>query len=446
MNSAIVTLTRHRQILVALAFACAVFLIHATSRVIIVSDSQWSLYTAQSIIRQGDINLDEYRPRIRELGKFGVRRSAGHVYNFFPIGASLLALPFVAAYEFAPEFTAAILPGVEYPADSPSPNDVLSVRLPMERAIASFYVALAAFILVLISLRWLSLPGALVVGAVFAFASPAWSTASRGLWQHGPSMFALTATLWCLLKATETKIDSCKFSQQSLFLIAAGFTLGASYIIRPTNSLSIVGLGIYTLWRFRLRSYAVPIGIALAIVPFIALNLELYDRMLPPYFRGARLGTSLPTLTSLLRTVLSPNRGLLIFCPWVVLAIWGFVLGTKTQNRALYIAFTGIVTLHWIVISTFPIWWGGHSYGPRLFSDMLPYLALGLVPVVQIAACNSYSGWIVKTLLAITIAIAFAINYRGATSYAVHGWNVAPHNVDESQDRIWDWQDMQVLR
>jgi hypothetical protein len=44
--------------------------------------------------------------------------------------------------------------------------------------------------------RW-----AFAVAMVFAFGTAAWSTASRGLWQHGPSMLCLAVAAYLAMRS-----------------------------------------------------------------------------------------------------------------------------------------------------------------------------------------------------------------------------------------------------
>lgn len=99
-----------------------------------------------------------------------------------------------------------------------------------------------------------------------------------------------------------------------------------------------------------------------------------------------------------------------------------------------------------LAISAFPHWWAGHSYGPRFFADMVPFLVYFLIPVVGFLACAAKPKW---TLMAIFLALAvvsFWINFRGATSFTVYQWDTIPANVDTNPSRIWDWHDLQFLR
>jgi len=107
----------------------------------------------------------------------------------------------------------------------------------------------------------------------------------------------------------------------------------------------------------------------------------------------------------------------------------------------------GIVLLHWIAISSFPHWWGGHSFGYRLFSDMVPYLTYFLIPIIsKIPALPRMHRALFASGFACLIAISFFINYRGANTQVVYAWNRSPVDVDLEPSRIWDWRDLQFLR
>ena len=48
-----------------------------------------------------------------------------------------------------------------------------------------------------------------------------------------------------------------------------------------------------------------------------------------------------------------------------------------------------IIGLHWIVVSLWWNWWAGVSFGPRIWSDMLPYVIYFIIP--SLVACVSYA-------------------------------------------------------
>jgi hypothetical protein len=88
-------------------------------------------------------------------------------------------------------------------------------------------------------------------------------------------------------------------------------------------------------------------------------------------------------------------------------------------------------------------WWdGGHCYGPRLLSDVLP------------AICFFFA-WLPDDLFrrkgraaafAVLAAFSVGVHYVGAFDYPGGDWNGGPVNVIEDRSRVWDWRDPQILR
>ena len=61
-----------------------------------LSDSVWSIHTAMSIVKQCNIDLDEYSEIALETGlEYTLETVGGHTYTTYPIGASIVAVPFV---------------------------------------------------------------------------------------------------------------------------------------------------------------------------------------------------------------------------------------------------------------------------------------------------------------------------------------------------------------
>ena len=69
----------------------------------------------------------------------------------------------------------------------------------------------------------------------FALATPAWSTASRAMWQHGPSMLCIAVGLLCALRAQS--------GQRGWMGMGAAFA--ASYAMRPTDSIVIIVIAVW---------------------------------------------------------------------------------------------------------------------------------------------------------------------------------------------------------
>jgi hypothetical protein len=309
----------------------------------------------------------------------------------------------------------------------------------LEIFFSSIFVALAAVFMYLISRR-LGLNGlpALFVVFIFAFCTSAWSTGSRALWQHGPSMLMLAIALYLTIRAHDSP---------SLIQFIS-LPLAFSFVIRPTNSIAIIVFSAFVLIQYRVYfvrfvSWSLVIG-----APFLLFNLSVYHSLLSPYYLPGRIGSNPDFWVALAGNMISPGRGLFIFTPVLIFSLVGIILKARRASlTSLDIALCCIIFLHWITISSFPHWWGGYSFGPRLFSDMTPLLIYFLIPVVALLLSGG-QGIKMKAFVALFVlaaGVSFAIHMRGATSNATMFWNRVPLSVDEHPERLWQWNDLQFL-
>jgi hypothetical protein len=228
----------------------------------------------------------------------------------------------------------------------------------------------------------------------------------------------------------------------------AGQPLAYAYVIRPTNSISAVCLSVYVLVRHGKR-IAGFLGLAAAVaVPFLVLNLTTYRTLLPPYYLPSRLGTNKAFWEAMAANLISPARGLFVYSPVFLAAIAGVLL--KVRDKALGkldTALIAVLLLHWVAISSFQRWWGGHSFGPRFFCDMVPYLTyLTGAAIVRLSRHAGRTRIAYAICLAVLVEVSVFMHGQGALSRATLAWNVEPINVDRRPARVWDWQDAQFMR
>lgn len=400
-------------------------------------DSQLVIPTAISILREGNVNLDEYAPTFERF-HHGVDELRGHIYNSFPLGPALVAVPFMAVADAGMRIAAVFKPHAKVVARwrkhfDGTGNIQLDFWDTAELIIASICTALSGALVFMTARLALPLQRAWTVALVFGFGTSALSTASRGLWQHGPSMACLAATVYLLARART----------DSRWAAWAGTTVALSYVMRPTNSLSVLGWTAFVAIAHR-RELVKFLGTGAAIlVPWMMLNEALFGAALPPYYQAGRLSFE-HAPEALAGNLLSPARGLFIFTPVALLVIVTTVHRLVSRRLSLLEGVAAlIVVVHWLVISSFPHWWAGHSYGPRFFTDMMPYVAFLMVPVVTDLGRSAPMR---TAAFAILAAAGIAIHLRGATTWRVYAWNDKPINVDDAPTRIWDWTDLQMLR
>lgn len=86
-----------------------------------------------------------------------------------------------------------------------------------------------------------------------------------------------------------------------------------------------------------------------------------------------------------------------------------------------------------LLFSKYAVWWGGHCFGPRYWTDVMPLLAVVLAFGLDSAAERS-RGLVV--LFLITIVWSVGVQAIGAFFYP-SSWNLEPENVDTHHERLW---------
>lgn len=433
-------------LVIGLAVFLVTFLVYVTSPVITSHDSRWSVHTSLSIIKEGNTDLNEYEDLVRAINYNSVEYVGEDIYSLFPIGTSALAVPFVAVADALFEPLMAAFPNLERWLVNRMAKagvfiddlELINLHHAVELIIASFFCAVAALFIFLVANARLGLSQALLVVFVFAFCTSMWSTSSRSLWQHGPSALMLSIVLYLML-LEEKAAGVIKY---------AAIPLALAFIIRPTNAIPIVFITLFIALNHRRQ--LVPfllIALPLAAV-FFAYNLHVYGSWLQPYYTPGRAFSPESFAQALAGNLISPARGLLVYSPVLIfgaLWIWNNRNSLSPNRPEVYLL--AIVLSHWLLISSFPHWWAGHSYGPRFFADMLPFFIFFFVLFLQdLRNRPGMKVTLVRALLIPLLAVSFFIHAKGAYHWPVHKWNITPTNIDHHPERLWDWQDVQFLR
>jgi hypothetical protein len=172
-----------------------------------------------------------------------------------------------------------------------------------------------------------------------------------------------------------------------------------------------------------------------------------YATWLPDYYIGMRLAASDRFGTALIAHLVSPSRGLLIYAPVVIPALAVVLVSPRRVLHAPLAALALVwVCLHLAVVSRFPYWWGGYSYGCRLLVDVLPGVFV-LVCAAAAVVHESSRQWRLLGLLALIATGAAGIwinSVQGLFNSATAAWNVSP-NIDNFPGYAFDWQLPQFL-
>lgn len=445
--------------------AAAIFLVvcavHSTSPVSIQGDSRWTVPQALSLIHHRSFNLDDYASRFPSQNFYLIECVSmdhrwtspvqqttcpgGHFYYHYPPAVSVVAAPLVAAIQAAVQILHPVAEQFVARRTGVTPalfnnEDLVTGSPVVEILIGSFFVAATTAVLFLALLQFVSLREAAVLAFMFAFCSSAWSTASRALFEHGPSMLLNSVCIFLMCR-----------SSKRIWLIGPLAVL--AFFVRPTNLIPLCVFAIYLLFHVPRQAVRAFIAALPVVALFVTASYEIYGAILPPYFTGAHsrhplLGLHPRLLEALAGNWISPGRGLLVYSPFFVMlffpAAWCKDLGPVFRRMRPYLI--AIVLGSWITVSLHDVWWGGFGYGPRYMCDLLPFLLVLMVPVIRSIFEHRPGIGFHRAILAATLAIAFFIHARGAYSIAVHNWNSTPVNVNIAPQRIWDWSDPPFLR
>jgi hypothetical protein len=395
-------------------------------------DTHVTEFVALSLAAEGNANLDEY-PALVETGLargYLTRTTGGHVLSNYPIVPALVA---------APAYWIAVRSGWLDPAN-PVPARVEAIG----KLVASGLTALACAVLFVIVERRVGRP-ALAATLVTALGTPLWSSASQALWSHGPAALAL-AVGFLLTEDSGRDRPSGRGPGVSF---AAGLGFGLAAACRPLLIFFLLGAVFDAIRRKDRRVVWLAAGAVLtlgAVAAYYALSFgtllggqsALESAVVHQQTHLVDGTFTVVPLAGLAGILISPSRGVLIFCPIV---IWAAVGAWRARHdaRAL-VRLTLPIAAFILAWSQYAVWWGGHSYGPRYLSDIAIPLGVllghGLLPLQR--------GW--GGLRSALAGWSIAVQLAGAVCYPGGAWNSVPADVDRAHERLWDWRDSQIVR
>ncbi len=402
----------------AMALGIALFVVYRLAEPAVtdnLGDNYWYVPASLSLIQDGDLDLSEYVPYGLRSGDYRIYESGRRRHNFFPAGTSVAVVPLALlakVFQSRPE----------HPLDFAARLTVLA---------AAAFAATAAALLYLLLCEMAGPGKALPLTVVFALATPQFTTHAGSLWSHNA---LLPFLLWALiaLRSRRAWTAAVPLAMGVLirpeFVVAAGVSFLYVLVFRPGQ-------------RGRFAIAAVAAGGVLAVV-----SLALHEWSLPPYYLPVDRLSLKQFPQALAAHLVSPNRGLFVFAPLFLGSVWGLWRGLRGGDAPYYGLLGAMAVSHWITLSLFVHWWGGHSYGPRLFSPMLPVLTVLLVPALEgIEGMRGKSRLACLLLAAALLGWSFFVQIRGVVDEGPQRWNSTP-DVDLHPERIWDWRDMQILR
>jgi hypothetical protein len=446
----------------ALIFSLS-FLVFWFSPVHQVTDSRYSILLSESLLKHRSFALDGFNlPRLEpntstrdyyvmngDIWQLELARD--HIYYYFPPGSSILSVPFVAVANAL---------GISAANSDGTYNPVSETRI--QTSLAAILMALLAALFYFTSRLLLPTVWSVVIALAGAFGTQLWSTASRGLWSHTWAAFLAGLIVYVLL-AGET-------GRRKINPIVLASLLAWLYFVRPSGSVVVGAVTIYLLLFHRrlMARYAVTGAIWLGA--FVTYSWVNFEKPLPSYYQASRLRFELLPL-ALAGNIVSPSRGLFIYVPALMFAIYLVVRYRKylPLTRVVWLSLS-ICASHILAVSAFANlwgdWWAGASFGPRYTTELVPWFVLLAVLGLRgrIVARESsetepqavtlhgrqgnslnYSGkWGEILAGALFLGMGIFINARGATSLDTWKWS-QPSTDRQMRALLWDWRHPQFL-
>jgi hypothetical protein len=445
---------RAAKILLDICLAYALFWgAHAVYRgsdgVVQLCDSAYSLVVAQKWLDEKTLDLSSCLPSDPTLRKdmpgflpdggmpYHWTKRGNAIYYGYPLGSTILSLPFVERYHSR---------GLTLFHPDGRPNAVAEEEL--QQRIAARVSALIVVLFYILARFFCSPIVSLLIAAGFAFGSPVWSTLSRSLWSHTWMVFWLTVGI--VLLAARRRVTEPSWRTDLLFGIGLGTALFWTVFVRAQGVFSAFAIGIYLLLHHRRLLLTTFIAGALWSAALVAASLSYFGTPMPPSVYSPDSIDGQDILNRFAWLMISPTRGLLVYCPYIG------VVGLMLLGYRKYLSDAGLllpaglaVLAHTALFSCYNGWHGGSSYGPRYFCDVLPWYALATaiaVRAMQNAPAPTISWRKLAAISALVICFSWGmfVHYRGANSTGAWFWNHRAVAVGEAA-AVKEWQHPQFL-
>ena len=408
-------------LLVLLGPLSALLLTYRAPVVYTRSDPHLSLFAAQALVQEGTLRLDDYRQWIDgELDDYAVRQHNGHLYYYFPPGPSLFSAPAVwLANQTGKDMT------------------VTAHNQALQKVLASLSTGLVFFLVYRLGRTRLESGPALLIAVVTVCGSALISTLGTALWNINFAVLFTLLSLWLLMTASGPWVGPL-----------LGLLLFGAFLSRPT-SLTFIGPALLLLlWRRRRTFASTVVVLGVLLFGFALLSWLTYGQPLPPYYATSRLDRSYEVGRTLYGHLLSPSRGLLVFSPFIIVVLLGMLRHVRALSRQpLFWLALSWLCLHLGLVSHIGHWWGGHTFGPRLLTDLLPAVVVLTILLWEQGGLGGRSTdgrLALGAYLLLGLAAVLINSGQGLYNPSTQLWNDYP-NVDVFPEYLYDWRYPQFL-
>lgn len=396
-----------------------------------------AVFLPLTILKEKTLYLDTYYSQMLEkyphpddkdyqkgLLPFYLRETNGHYLSAFPIITPLLGLPiyfFMLALNLPIDWKNLAL------------FSHMSGAFIMSLAVVSFYYLFRSTLSAKKSYSYL-------LTFIYAFCTINFAHISQAMWQHGTVQLFSTLGLIFLFKSIAVR--NLKFD----FLF--GFFSGLAVLSRPTALLSSgIMFLFYLRQKYKSKELSLKviivysIGFLLNVLFFLWYNNTFYQNISNQgysnqIFRNWLGGFPL----SFLGVWLSPSKGILVYSPIFILLLASMykLLKNRSLDNSKYCMFAAVIFFHTLIISFWKHWFGGWSFGYRMSSDVLNFLVLLLLPVLDTFLSVSY-----RKITYFLLTVSFFIQVMGLVFFD-GVWHAAYDKGFTDTSWLWSIKDSEI--
>jgi hypothetical protein len=220
---------------------------------------------------------------------------------------------------------------------------------------------------------------------------------------YGGTFFSEPLVTLALLGAVWTALTGSERTASAW--INCGAALGVAVLVKPAAVVVAPAFFIFAALRKEGRWQAVvllALPLALALAGIGCYNVARFGSSFDTGYRTA--AWDVPPWVGLAGLLWGPGKGLLWYCPPVVLGLAGFVPLTWRRSRAT-ILLGSVVGLYLLVHSAYNHWHGSGAWGPRL---ILPIVPLLILPAAEWFQRPPHRAW-GRLVLALLVVMGFVV-------------------------------------
>jgi len=238
-------------------------------------------------------------------------------------------------------------------------------------------------------------------------------------------------------------------AQTDLFFgITLGTALFWTLFVRAHGIFSAAAIGLYLLLHHRRTLLFTLLTGGVWSAGLVAVSLHLFGTPTPPSVYSPDTIDGRDVLNRFVWLMVSPSRGLLVYCPYVAAVGLILIAYRKHLTDAGLLLPAGLAAAgHTALLSCYNGWHMGSSYGPRYFADLLPWFVLATAIAVRGVMNAPGFSWRKAAAVGMLVACfgwgAF-VHARGANSVRAWLWNTRPIAVGP-EEAVKDWRHPQFL-